>query len=225
MPTTTKKTARKSTVRDSGANITQAYVEFVLENGKRPASVYKFCADLGITENEFYDHFGNFDGLERMLWNSFLQKTLDRLNADKSFSGFTTREKVLAFYYTFFEELKSNRSFILVQMQNRNRLEIIPEFLRDFRKSFENFIDSILKTGKANGDVANRPYLDKTYPELFWMHMGFILIFWRDDSSAGFQRTDAAIEKSVNLAFDLIGKGAVDTAFDFAKFLYQTKIN
>jgi hypothetical protein len=55
------------------------------------------------------------------------------------------------------------------------------------------------------------------------MHLGFLLLFWRDDESAGFEKTDAAIEKSVNLAFDLIGKGAVDSAFDFAKFLYQAK--
>jgi hypothetical protein len=225
MATTAKKSTRKSTAKASDSGIASAYVEFLLENGKRPASVYKFSIDLGITENEFYDEFGSFGGLERTIWNSFLHRTLDRLNADKSFSSFTAREKLLAFYYTFFEELKSNRSFVLIQLQNRNRLEIIPEFLKDFRKSFENFVDSILKTGKANGEVANRPYLDKSYPELFWMHMGFILLFWRDDSSAGFQKTDAAIEKSVNLAFDLIGKGAVDTAFDFAKFLYQTKIN
>jgi hypothetical protein len=66
--------------------------------------------------------------------------------------------------------------------------------------------------------------LDKRYPQLFWIHMGFMLIFWKDDGSPGFESTDAAIEKSVNLAFDLIGKGAVDTAIDFAKFLYQNKM-
>jgi hypothetical protein len=225
MPATAKKSSRKSTAKASGGRIRSAYVEHLLEHGKRPASVYKFCTDLGISENEFYDQFGSFDGIERSVWLAFLQDTLDRLNSDKSFGGFSTREKLLAFYYTFFEALKSNRSFVLIQLQSRNRLEIIPEFLKDFRKSFENFIESILKTGKASGEVANRPYLDKTYPELFWMHMGFILLFWRDDSSAGFQKTDAAIEKSVNLAFDLIGKGAVDTALDFAKFLYQTKVN
>ena len=50
-----------------------------------------------------------------------------------------------------------------------------------------------------------------------------MLKFWKDDSSADFEKTDAAVEKSVNLAFDLIGKGAVDSVVDFAKFLYQTK--
>jgi hypothetical protein len=77
--------------------------------------------------------------------------------------------------------------------------------------------------GKTRGEVAARPYLDKQYPALFWFHLGFVLLFWKDDDSAGFEKTDAAVEKSVNLAFDLIGKGALDTAIDFAKFIYQTK--
>ena len=51
----------------------------------------------------------------------------------------------------------------------------------------------------------------------------FLLLFWKDDESPGFEKTDAAVEKSVNLAFDLIGKGAVDSFIDFAKFLYQSK--
>jgi hypothetical protein len=82
----------------------------------------------------------------------------------------------------------------------------------------------VLSSGKDTGEVASRPYVDKKYPQLFWLHMGFILMFWKDDSSSGFENTDAAIEKSVNLAFDLIGKGTVDSVIDFAKFLYQTKV-
>jgi hypothetical protein len=96
--------------------------------------------------------------------------------------------------------------------------------LKEFKSSFEEFVGSILTDGKSKGEVAERPYLDKRYPQLFWVHMSFLLLFWRDDDSAGFEKTDAFVEKSVNLAFDLIGKGALDSAIDLAKFLYQTKM-
>ena len=39
------------------------------------------------------------------------------------------------------------------------------------------------------------------------------------DDSSGFERTDAYIEKSVRLAFDVIGTQAVDSAFDLFRFL------
>jgi len=71
--------------------------------------------------------------------------------------------------------------------------------------------------------VAERPYLDQRYPQLFWLHMIVLLGFWKDDSSSDFEQTDAFVEKSVNLAFDLIGKGTLDNAIDFAKFLFQSK--
>jgi hypothetical protein len=83
----------------------------------------------------------------------------------------------------------------------------------------------VLNDGKTKGEVAERPYLDKRYPQLFWVHLALLLMFWKGDDSAGFEKTDAFIEKSVNLAFDLIGKGAVDSAIDFGKFLYQTSKN
>lgn len=220
---TAKKSTRKSGSKASDEKIKSAYIESLLTNGKRPPSVFKFCLDLGIKEEEFYSHFGSFEGLERQIWNGFLDMTINRLRSDSTFQEFTSREKILAFYFTLLEELKANRSFVLLALEGHTKLEIVPGFLKTFKTTFEGFIESILGEGKTKGEVAMRPYLDKRYPQLFWLHLGFILHFWKEDDSAGFEKTDAAVEKSVNLAFDLIGKGAVDSAIDFAKFIYQEK--
>jgi AcrR family transcriptional regulator len=221
----TKKTNRKSGSKASVDKIQKAYIESLLTHGVRPVSIYKFCVDMGIPEQEFYDHFGSFDGLERSVWKGFIDKTTGRLHADASFTGFTAREKILAFYFTLLEELRAHRSFILLESNSLRRLELTPSFLKDFKTAFESFIEGILAEGKSKGEVATRPYLDKRYPQLFWLHLGFVVQFWKEDGSAGFEKTDAMIEKSVNLAFDLIGKGAVDSALDLAKFMYQSKSN
>lgn len=220
---TTKKSSRKSGGTASAEKIESAYKHILLTEGKQPASVYKFCIDLGITESEFYSKYASFDALDSQLWKAFIDKTIQRLQRDKSFGAFSVREKILSFYYTLFEELKGNRSYVLFHLQPFKKIEITPVYLKEFKKSFEGFFESILNQGKENGEVATRPYLDKRYPQLFWLHLGFILLFWKEDTSADFEKTDAAIEKSVALAFDLIGKGAIDTAIDFAKFIYQSK--
>ncbi|WP_236676181.1 TetR/AcrR family transcriptional regulator [Chryseolinea lacunae] len=222
---TAKKSTRKTGSKASEEQLRAAYVEHVLTHGHRPASVYKFCLDLGIKEEEFYAHIGSFDGLEKHIWKGFIDKTIARLRDDESFQAFSTREKILAFYFTLLEELKANRSYVLYQLEHSRKLEFIPDYIKSFKSTFETFFESLLNEGKGNGEVATRPLLDKRYPQLFWMHMGFILFFWKEDDSPGFEKTDAAVEKSVNLAFDLIGKGAVDSAMDFAKFLYQNKKN
>ncbi|HEY9006397.1 TetR family transcriptional regulator C-terminal domain-containing protein [Ohtaekwangia sp.] len=220
---TTKKSTRKSESKASDEKIKSAYINYLLTEGKQPASVFKFCLDNGMKEDDFYVHFGSFETLERTIWKGFIDTTISRLEADASFNEFSSREKVLAFYFTLLEELRANRSYVLLQLGNVKRMEITPGYLKGFKESFEKFFENILNQGKSKGEVATRPYLDKRYPQLFWLHLGFILIFWKEDDSAGFEKTDAAIEKSVNLAFDLIGKGAVDAAIDFGKFLYQNK--
>jgi len=221
---TAKKTSRKSEGKVSDDKIKNVYIDYVLTQGSRPVSVYKFCIDLGIKEDEFYNLFGSFDGLENSIWKGFIDKTISRLKNDKSYQAFITREKILAFYFTLMEELKSNRSYVIFQLEHFRRFELVPEYIKGFKTEFESFFESLLNVGKGNGEVAHRPIIDKRYPQLFWLHLGFILLFWKEDSSPGFEKTDAAIEKSVNLAFDLIGKGAVDSAIDFAKFMYQNKI-
>jgi len=221
---TTKKPTKKSGSKSSGVKIESAYIEYLLTEGKQPASVFKFCLDLKIKESDFYTQFGSFDAIENKIWKEFIDKTITRLRSDKSFGSFSVREKILAFYYTLFEELKANRSFVLFQLQPFRKMELVPSYLKEFKKSFESFFEAILGEGKGNGEVAQRPFLDKRYPQLFWVHLGFILLFWKEDSSADFEKTDAAIEKSLNLAFDLIGKGALDSAIDFAKFMYQSKM-
>ncbi len=219
----TKKSTRKPGNKPADDAIRASYIEYLLTEGKRPASVYKFCLDLGLKEDDFYNHFGSFDGLEKHIWKGFIDKAISRLNADESFSAFSTREKILAFYFTLLEELKSNRSYVIFQFNHSQKPEFVPEYIKSFKSTFEAFFESLINEGKATGEVANRPLLDKRYPTLFWLHMGFLLLFWKEDESPGFEKTDAAVEKSVNLAFDLIGKGAVDSFIDFAKFLYQSK--
>jgi hypothetical protein len=221
---TAKKTSRKSESKASEEKIKSAYIEWVLTQGSRPVSVYKFCLDIGIKEEEFYNLFGSFDGVENYIWKGFIDKTISRLKADKAYQTFITREKILAFYFTLLEELKGSRSFVLFQLDNSRKFELVPEYIKGFKAQFEDYFESVLNVAKGKGEVATRPVIDKRYPQLFWLHLGFILLFWKQDSSAGFENTDAAIEKSVNLAFDLIGKGAVDSAIDFAKFLYQNKV-
>jgi hypothetical protein len=221
---TAKKTSRKSESKASEEKIKSAYMEWVLTQGSRPVSVYKFCLDIGIKEEEFYNLFGSFEGVENHIWKGFIDKTISRLKADKAYQTFITREKILAFYFTLLEELKGSRSFVLFQLDNSRKFELVPEYIKGFKAQFEDYFESVLNVAKGKGEVATRPVIDKRYPQLFWLHLGFILLFWKQDSSAGFENTDAAIEKSVNLAFDLIGKGAVDSAIDFAKFLYQNKV-
>lgn len=221
--TSTSRKKKKGSA-DTSQDLVSAYITYLLTNGHQPASVYMFCVDLGIQEEEFYSHFGSFDALEKFIWKGFLEQTINSLKADSSYENFNAREKLLAFYFTFVQLLNGNRSFVLLQLQEFKKATFAPVMLKQVKPIFDEFINGVLNEGKTAGEIATRPYLDKRYPDLFWVHFTFLILYWKNDDSKGFENTDAFIEKSINLAFDLIGKGAFDTAIDLAKFLYQSNL-
>lgn len=219
------KKSKSSSKATSSAKIIASYREYLLTEGKQPASVFKFCKDHGFNETEFYQFFGSFEAIEKSIWQEFIDDTRKRMEADTNYQAFTTREKILTFYFMLAESLKAERSFVLYQLKGWKNPSVVPAFLKGFKTSFEEWLNAVLNEGKGTGEIAKRPFLDQRYDMLFWLHLMFILQFWSHDESANFEKTDAAIEKSVNLAFDLIGKGVLDNAIDFGKFLYQNSKN
>jgi hypothetical protein len=218
-----KVSRKKASKGPSTTSILEAYKQHLLVHGSAPASVYTFCVDLGITENDFYNQYGSFEAVDREIWKNYVTSTIQRLTSDEGFRDFSAREKLLTFYFSLVELLKTDRSYVLLCLHKHTQPVSLPSFLKDFKLSFEVFIESLLREGLERKEIAPRPLLDKTYPTLFWMHMSLLLLYWKDDTSKSFESTDAFIEKSVNLAFELIGKGALDSAIDMMKFLYQSK--
>ncbi len=203
--------------------IREAYIEYVLHEGKQPPSVFTFAKSLGISESEFYEHYNSFNGIEQAIWLLSFEQTKSKIEADGNYDSFSVREKLLAFYYTLFEELKNQRSFILKAFEEVQKTNINPSFLTTFKEHFDAFIAAQLNEGKESQEVQDRPVISKNYDKAFWLQFIYLLRFWVSDESPKFEKTDMAIEKSVNLSFDLIGKGAIDSILDFGKFLFQNR--
>jgi hypothetical protein len=222
MATKTKKANPETRENNIHEKITDAYIDFILTKGTRPASVFEFSKKLKIEEQEFYKHFNSFEGLEKSIWAGFVQTSLDTLSASEEYNSYPVEEKLLSFYYTLVEVLKKNRSFILVSIEKETEL-IRNNILSKTREVFKNYITQLMAEGIESGAIVKRPYISDKYPEGIWLQLLFVLRFWIKDDSTGFEKTDAAIEKAVKLAFDLMGPGPVDSFVDMAKFLYQNK--
>jgi hypothetical protein len=136
---------------------------------------------------------------------------------------YSSREKLLALYFTLIEVLKANRSYAMMDLQKMRKGDLKPAFLEAFKKHFYKFVDEILLQGKETEEIIDRPVIGDRYAEGLWIQTLFILQFWSNDDSKDFEKTDAAIEKAVNVAYDLMGKSPLDSMFDFAKFIFQNR--
>lgn len=220
---TTKTTGKKST-QNLADELKTKFKEYVLTEGKVPASVFLFAREQGMQEEEFYTQFGSFEGIESAIWEEFMEDTVIALKKEKVYSEYSSREKLLAFFYTLIERLKKDRSYVKYTIENRmKKPDLMPPFLRKFRHNFTAYVEELIKEGFEKGEIVKRPVISKTYKDGLWVQLIFVIGFWLRDDSANFQNTDAAIEKSVNLAFDFMGEGPLEKMIDFAKFLYQNR--
>ncbi|MBJ6118625.1 TetR/AcrR family transcriptional regulator [Pontibacter sp. BT310] len=209
---------------DTRTLITEAFVQHVLETGREPVSVYKFAQSIGIREEEFYTYYTSFLGVKGGVWEQIFERTIAHMEAQPVHASYSAREKLLAFYFTWIEEMKKYRSYLLaLYLQPEGLRKAMPAELRGFKIKFQAFANEIIQQGIATDQIVERKYISDKYADALWAETLFILQFWLKDTSTSFEKTDAAIEKSVNLAFDLVGRTAVDSLVDFAKFLYQSK--
>lgn len=203
--------------------IIQAYERYWLENGHRPPSVYAFARQIEIPESEFYAHYSSFSAIEKDFWKQIFDETIQQLQQDATYQGYTAREKLLAFYYLWIQKLREHRSYILLQ-KNRLFLPSPQGFqLENFRHAFLDYVEKLVKLGIENKEIKSRKFLSDQYKYGFWAQLLFVLKYWIYDESKQFELTDAAIEKAVNLSFDLVGSHTLDRIVDFGRFLLMKK--
>ncbi|MDB5157698.1 MAG: TetR/AcrR family transcriptional regulator [Mucilaginibacter sp.] len=202
-------------------SIQKAYIDYVLTEGAQPKSVYIFAKKNKMPEEEFYNHFGSFDAIEQNIWADQARKTLTEIKGQEVWAQYASREKALSFFYAFFELLKSNRSFAVYSIKKQPKGFTTPAIFTELKNIFEGFADEILKEGIESTELSDRKFFAKRYKDALWIQFGFVLHFWINDNSAGFEKTDEAIEKGVNVTFDLFQRSPIDNLFEYGKFLAQ----
>lgn len=206
-------------------NIYSMYMEYVLENGKPPKNVYIFSKENNFDESLFYQFFGSFEAVEKSIFAAFFDNTITLLEKNNDYAGFDNRNKLLSFYFTFFENLTANRSFVLsVLSQNKENLKTL-SILSELRKKFKNFIRSLDIRPVPLNDARLDKIQERTIEESTWAQLLIAMNFWKSDPSPSFEKTDVFIEKSVNASFDLIDNIPLKSLIDLGKFLVKEKFN
>ena len=212
---------KTSTSKITDDKIIGAYMDFVLEHETHPMSVYKFCKEYKIEEEEFYQYFGSFEALQKGIWNKFFTNTTDLLHKNKEYEVFSNKDKMLTFFYTMFELLTMNRSYVLFTLGgNRKMLDKMSE-LKGLRNHIKEFASELVEEANADKTLKITKQSPRIFSEGAWVQFLFLLKFWMDDSSPGFEKTDLAIEKSVTTIFDVFDNTPLDSIIDFGKFLYK----
>ncbi len=200
------------------------YMQHKLEHNEKPKSVFQFAKDAGFEERQFYTFFGSLEGIEKDIFKQFLENTIALLEKDPSYALYDMRSKMLSFYFTFFEMVTANRSYVVMSLKESGySLQSVMQ-LASLRDAFKHYVSSIMTDELRTPHEKLRTIQEKTIQESSWIQFMFTLKFWLDDSSPAFEKTDLFIEKSVKASFDLMQITPLDSLLDFGKFLFKEKI-
>jgi Tetracyclin repressor-like, C-terminal domain len=127
-------------------------------------------------------------------------------------------------FYTLFEEFKSERSYLIAMYKKPSQLRDSVKDFVCFFKHFDIRCDTILQEGIQNEELKYRRFIGDHYAKGFKLSFTYIFRVWMSDESSENQQTDAAIEKSINLAFDLLQSTSFDSILDFGRFAIKTRV-
>ncbi|MBT8184396.1 MAG: TetR/AcrR family transcriptional regulator, partial [Eudoraea sp.] len=204
--------AKKS--KHTESSIITMYMDHVLKEEKIPRSIYKFCKLNNIKEEEFYTHFGSISGIQKGIWKKFYENTQDLMEKNKEFQSFTNKDKMLTFLFSFFELITLNRSYVLFALETEKGFLGSSSQLSLLRRSFKAFATTLINDGNADKSLKILQQNPRIFSEGAWIQFVLLLKFWMDDDSAGFEKTDVAIEKSVNTVFELFDNAPIERLID-----------
>ncbi|HJR99663.1 MAG TPA: TetR family transcriptional regulator C-terminal domain-containing protein [Flavobacterium sp.] len=205
-------------------SIVSMYMDYTLEHNEKPKSVYLFSKLNEFTEAEFYNYFGNLESIEKEIYTLFFEKTVELITKDSNYESYDMKSKLLSFYFTFFELLAANRSYVTLSLnEDKNKLKNLLQ-LSDLRNNFKNFIAEITTDDIRIQQEKIQKFQEKAIQESAWIQFLFTLKFWIEDGSPNFEKTDIFIEKSVQLSFELLNVAPINSLIDFGKFIFKEKM-
>jgi hypothetical protein len=196
----------------------------VLETNETPKNVFVFCKNLQVNESDFYAHFNSLDALQQTIWVKFFENAVSTIEKESAFAGYSDKNKLLTLFFTLFEILTLNRSYVVYALkENKQGLKNL-ESLKLCRQEFKKYIEQVVISPKVGAFEKVAKATEKVYAEGAWIQFLFLLKFWLDDTSKGFEKTDILIEKSVNTVVDLADTKPLESLFDLGKFLWKEKM-
>jgi hypothetical protein len=221
MATTKKGTAKKNPIDDN--QIISMYMDFVLEHNEAPKNIYTFCKENDIEEAHFYSFFGSFEAVKQDIWVKFFDNATATIQKDENYNSYSDKNKLLTLYFTLFEILTLNRSYVLQTLKENNQgLQNLKD-LKQFRNHFKDFVISIIDSNENESAINLDKIKKPVFSEGAWIQFLFILKFWLNDTSKSFEKTDIIIEKSVNTVVDLLNTKPLESLLDLGKFLWKER--
>ncbi len=196
-------------------DLVQSYINLVINAEKtgdvKEPNAYNIAQGAGYSEDQFYRYFSSPDQVGNQVWQRIGQQVRDTLQQSEAFAQYSAREKILAYFFTFFEAALPYRTFIQKTFHKTALRE-------SYKSLFQTVMTQIVQDAVAANEMRDRLSISSFYPNiLFELHLRLVR-FWLNDKSENFADTDRAVEIHSRVVIDLMAYNIFDSIYDSLKF-------
>ncbi len=164
----------------SAKDLMSLYMEYVTQLRGDQFSVEDFSTYAKIEEEYFRGYFTTLLSIEQDIWSFILNDAIDTITQDPQYITFGQDEKLLSFFYTFFESLTLNKEYFLAHLNIRNSFNEKREVAKGMKALFNNYIDATIGSNAISGlgidqvDFVN-DIVQRGQKEGFWIQLLFLI--------------------------------------------------
>lgn len=156
-------------------------------------------------------------------WTAAFDKTREICLDDANYEGYSVREKMLAFVFTFLQTIDQKKDVFIPLLKKQRIPFLLNQNLKELKLAFDSYTDSLVFEGTNSGEIQARPVIANYYQSLLWDAFLSVLIFWANDKSDHKENTDVMVEKTIHFAFDMLAPNPIDSGLDLVQHFLKLR--
>jgi len=206
------------------ARLLEAAVDVITEKGFKSASMREIAKRADVGDATIYNYFPSKEKLLYGYCEYVQQKVLTELKSIDDFHEYTLHEQLHQLVESQLKAWLPAREYLQQVFELTYAAPVAGhEHLAKTRKIFTGIVVELLDAAIEAGEIPAQPFRD-LLPRLMWDYMSTVLAYWLKDDSENFANTTQVVDKSIDIAFQLLHGGVIGKAIDLTSFLFRTHI-
>lgn len=153
----------------------------------------------------------------KRVWEEVISTSINTCYNDDTFASYTSREQMLAFFFTLFQSLGQ------YQGKAKQYKMYDTKYLSTIKRSTFAFFKTNIEYGTSIGEIQPRTWWSRQYPQILALALLVLNYVWRIDNTENKEQTDAGIDKIINWIYDLMQPNAIDSGIGVLQYLVELK--
>ena len=202
----------------------ESAVDVITEKGFRSASMREIANRADVGDATIYNYFSSKEKLLYGYCEYVQQQVIEELKAIDDFHEYTLQEQLHQFIELQLQTWLPAREF-LKEVYEQTFVSPIAgyERMQTTRELFSSTVIELLNAAIEVGEIPDQPYRE-LLPRLAWDYMNAILAYWLQDDSDQFSNTTQVVDRSVEIAFQLLKGGLIGKSIDLVSFLFRSHV-